>query len=182
MGPVYAGRLPKVMEDYIQKVQFEGTSKAYFIATCAQTPWQTVNYVKKLCAKKDFSLLGFQSVVMPQGYVAGGGTQPQEVNKKILKEAEPKIQKIAETIRGQTDSSKGKARQCSDCQNLSIPLMYSLMISAKGFTVTEKCIGCGKCEQRCPMNNVKLKNNMPVWGTECTHCMACIGRLSGEKP
>lgn len=179
VGPVYAGRLPKVMENYIQKVQFEGTSKAYFIATCAQPPWQTVNYVKKLCAKKDFSLLGFQSVVMPQGYVAGGGTQPQEVNKKILKEAEPKIQKIAETIRDRQILPKEKPGSAVMSKFIN-PLMYSLMISAKGFTVTEKCIGCGKCEQRCPMNNVKLKNNMPVWGTECTHCMACIAGCPEE--
>ena len=65
------------MDDYIRKVNFTGTKRAYFIGTCAQTPWVTVEYVEKLCQEKGFALLGFNSVVMPQGYVAGGGTQPK---------------------------------------------------------------------------------------------------------
>ena len=58
--------------------------------------------------------------------------------------------------------------------------MYSVMISAKNFRVTEKCNGCGKCEQRCPLNNVKLTNGKPVWGKKCTHCMACIAGCPAE--
>ena len=37
-----------------------------------------------------------------------------------------------------------------------------------------KCIGCGKCEKLCPMNNITLPNGRPVWGDNCTQCMACI--------
>lgn len=59
VGPVYAGRLPRIMNEYIKKVNFSGTRKAYFVVTCAQTPWQTVSYVKKLCEEKEFNLAGF---------------------------------------------------------------------------------------------------------------------------
>ena len=37
--------------------------------------------------------------IRDRGYIAGGGTQPKEVNGRILEEAEPKIVKIAKTIR-----------------------------------------------------------------------------------
>ena len=56
----------------------------------------------------------------------------------------------------------------------------------------EKCIGCGKCEKLCPLNNITLQNARPVWGTNCTQCMACIcycptraieyGKKSAGKP
>ena len=36
------------------------------------------------------------------------------------------------------------------------------------------CIGCGKCVELCPLNNIHLENGKPVWGKNCTHCMACI--------
>lgn len=173
VGPVYAGRLPRIMDDYICKTDFFGTNRAYFIVTCAQTPWQTVQYVEKICEQKHFSLVGFNSVVMPQGYIAGGGTQPKEVNDKILKEAEPKIIKIAETIRDEQMLPKEQPGKAIMSKILN-PIMYSMMISAKGFTITNKCTGCGKCEERCPLNNIKLTNGKPVWGKECTHCMACI--------
>ena len=179
VGPVYAGRLPRVMDEYIRKVKFIGTQKAYFVVTCAQTPWATVQYVKKMCDEKSFSLLGFNSIVMPQGYIAGGGTQPKEVNENILKEAEPKIISIAETIRDKQilpAEQPGKAMM----SNVLNPIMYSMMISAKGFKTTDKCTGCGKCEQRCPLNNIKMTNGKPVWGNSCTHCMACIAGCPKE--
>lgn len=179
VGPVYAGRLPRVMDDYIRRVKFEKSQRAYFVVTCAQTPWITVKYAEKLCAEKGFSMLGFNSVVMPQGYIAGGGTQPKEVNQKILKEAEPKIVSVAETIRDGKplpEEQPGKAMM----SKVLNPVMYAMMISAKGFRVTDKCGGCGKCEQRCPLNNIKMINGKPVWGDRCTHCMACIAGCPNE--
>ena len=179
VGPVYAGRLPRVMEDYIRRVQFDGTKRAYFVATCAQTPWVTVQYVEKLCAEKGFALLGFNSVVMPQGYLVGGGTQPKEVNDQILREAEPKIVSIAETIRDKQLLPKEQPGKAMMSRVLN-PIMYAMMISAKGFRVTDKCTGCGKCAQRCPLNNIRLADGKPVWGDACTHCMACIAGCPRE--
>lgn len=179
VGPVYAGRLPRVMEEYIRKVRFHGGKWAYFVGTCAQTPWVTAEYVEKLCREKNFTLLGFNSVVMPQGYVAGGGTQPKEANDRILKEAEPKIVEIAETIRDQKVLPKEQPGKAIMSKVLN-PIMYAMMISAKGFATTDKCTGCGKCEARCPLNNIKLVDERPVWGKNCTHCMACIAGCPAE--
>ena len=173
VGPVYAGRLPRVMEEYIRRCSFTGTKRAYFVVTCAQTPWQTAEYVQRLCEEKSFAQLGFNSVVMPQGYVAGGGTQPDTVNQKILNEAEPKIAAIAGTIRDRQMLPKEQPGKAMMSKVLN-PIMYAMMISAKAFRVTDRCSGCGKCEQRCPMNNVKLVDGKPTWGKSCTHCMACI--------
>lgn len=179
VGPVYAGRLPRVMEEYIRKVDFTGTKRVYFICTCAQTPWVTAEYVEKLCKEKSFALLGFNSVVMPQGYIAGGGTQPKEVNDKILEKAEPQIIKIAENIRNTQMLPKEQPGKAVMSKVLN-PIMYAFMISAKSFTATDKCTSCGKCAERCPLNNVKLINGRPVWGKECTHCMACIAGCPTE--
>lgn len=179
VGPIYAGRFPRVMDAYIRKVDFSGAKRVYFIGTCAATPWQTVNYVKKLCEEKDFTLLGFNSVLMPQGYLAGGGTQPKEVNDRVLREAEPKIERIAADIRDKKmlpEEVPGKAMM----SKVLNPIMYSVMISAKGFRVTDQCAGCGKCAERCPLNNIKMVDGKPVWGKTCTHCMACIAGCSKQ--
>lgn len=179
VGPVYAGRLPRVMDAYIRNVTFNGTNQAYFIGTCAATPWQTINYVEKICEQKQFFLRGFHSVIMPQGYVAGGGTQPKEVNDKILKEAEPDIIKIAEAIRDNAVLPKEQPGKAVMSKVLN-PIMYAVMINAKCFAATNKCTGCGKCVERCPLNNITLKDGKPVWGKTCTHCMACIAGCPAE--
>ena len=59
-------------------------------------------------------------------------------------------------------------------------LFYPLIVSAKKFYVTDACIGCGKCTEVCPLNNVSLKDGKPVWGDQCTHCMACICKCPKE--
>lgn len=117
VGPVYAGRLPRIMNEYIKKVNFSGTRKAYFVVTCAQTPWQTVSYVKKLCEEKEFNLAGFNSIVMPQGYIAGGGTQPKYINDKVLENAKPKDSGNRKSHCQRQKTSKRRTRQGYNVQN-----------------------------------------------------------------
>lgn len=38
----------------------------------------------------------------------------------------------------------------------------------------------GKCVKVCPLNNVTVKDKKPVWGSHCTHCMACICHCPAE--
>ena len=38
----------------------------------------------------------------------------------------------------------------------------------------------GKCAEVCPLQNIKLKDGKPVWGGNCTHCMACISYCPTE--
>ena len=54
------------------------------------------------------------------------------------------------------------------------PIFYKFFVKANAFTASNACIGCGQCAKRCPMNNVAIKDGEPVWGKNCTHCMACI--------
>lgn len=72
------------------------------------------------------------------------------------------------------------------------PIFYKKIVKADAFTVSDACIGCGKCVQLCPLNNIRLDKDKPVWGSNCTHCMACIcycpkeaieyGKRSVSKP
>lgn len=54
------------------------------------------------------------------------------------------------------------------------PIFYRFFVKADAFRVNGGCVGCGLCAKKCPLNNVRLKDGKPVWGNECTHCMACI--------
>lgn len=172
--PVYAGRIPRIVEEYILRTEFKGTKKIYFAVTCAQTPWITEKYISKLCSHKQLVSLGFNSIIMPQNYIVNGGTKSMAENKPIIAKAKGKIEKIAKCINEQKKlviEIPGKAIMSTVLN----PIMYKMMISAKGFYATDKCNGCGKCAERCPLNNISLENGKPVWGNNCTHCMACIG-------
>ena len=172
--PVYAGRIPRIVEKHIMETNFAANKNAYFILTCAQTPWITANYVEKLCAKKGLTLLGCNSVVMPQNYIAHSDILPDGENDKIIETATPKIQKIAEAIKEGKSLPKEEPGKSMMSKVLN-PIMYAMMVNARKFYASEKCKGCGQCTERCALNNIRMENKKPQWGKDCTHCMACIG-------
>jgi ferredoxin/flavodoxin len=174
VGPVYAGRFPKVMIKYIEKAQFAGSHQAYFVATCAETPWITAKYTKKLADAKGFDVLGFRSVLMPQSYTTAGMAQPDEVNRQILAKAEGQIDALAKQIAGGARLQPEPLGK-SWMSTIANPLMYATMMSTKKFTVGDACIGCGTCVKNCPLGNIRLVDGKPVWGRDCTQCCACIG-------
>ena len=53
-------------------------------------------------------------------------------------------------------------------------VFYKKFVKAKGFYTTDRCTACGLCEEVCVLRNIRLENGRPVWGENCTHCMACI--------
>jgi ferredoxin len=174
VAPVYAGRIPRVLEQYIEEVLFLRNKNAYFIVTCAATPWIAVDYVKKLCKQKGLNLLGFNSLVMPQNNIAYTDIKTDTENDEIISIVTPKIKQIAELIKvGHPLPSEepGKALM----SRVLNPVMYAMIIKAKGFCITDVCEGCGKCAERCSLNNIELISGNPKWGRNCTHCMACIG-------
>ena len=42
-----------------------------------------------------------------------------------------------------------------------------------GFQINDKCNGCGICAKVCPVKNITMENNRPVWQHHCENCLAC---------
>jgi ferredoxin len=43
----------------------------------------------------------------------------------------------------------------------------------RNFVVNEQCTGCGICAQVCPVENITISENRPLWCGRCEHCIAC---------
>ncbi len=179
--PTYAWRIPRVVERWIRETGFEGSADAYFVLTCGGDCGNAAAYAKKLCAQKGLRFCGLASVVMPENYVAVFSTPGEEECKQIMEKALPGINTLAEQIRdGEMFPRRPvtfKDRVQSGPVNL---IFYPLIVHDKGFRVSDSCISCGKCAQRCPLNNVEIVNGRPAWKGNCTHCMACIGGCPAE--
>ena len=174
--PTYAWRLPRVVTEFIKKVKFSGSNKAYFIMTCGGDISKAINYVEKLCNDKGWELNGMAEIKMPENYIALFSAPGKEEAKEIIQKADKQISKIASDIRNKNnfrifDPSGLNGTIKSGITNI---LFYKFIVHANGFHYTDKCIGCGQCVRLCPLNNITLKDNKPSWGNECTHCMACI--------
>ena len=105
---------------------------------------------------------------------------PEEIKERIL-DSNQKITSVVSDIKA---GKKLTARHVFFFETLITlpfnPVWCKVKLKADDFYTTDKCIGCGKCANLCPLNNISLQGKKPVWGNQCTHCMACIGNCPTE--
>ncbi len=176
VAPTYAWRLPRVVEQWVRRTGFGAGRDAYFVLTCGGSAGNAGAYAEKLCREKGLRFRGLAQVVMPENYLAMFPTPDEAEARAIVQRAIPRIAELAELIREGRDFPR-PAVSLGDRLN-SGPvnaLYYPLLVHDRKFRVTEACVSCGKCAQRCPLDNIGMAEGKPVWKGHCTHCMACIG-------
>lgn len=173
--PTYSWRLPRIFSEFIRTSSFSGSRDAYFVMTCGSDIGNAAPFNQALCREKGFHCRGTLPVVMPENYIAMFRAPEQEEARKIIAAARPVLEQGAACIREGRDFPAQKAGALDRLKSGIVnQAFYRFQVSARRFTVSDACISCGKCEAACPLKNIHLKDGRPVWGSRCTHCMACI--------
>lgn len=181
VSPTYAWRIPRVLQRWLEKTELEGNKEIRFVMTCGGGIGNAEKYLKKLSTVKGMNYMGCRPIVMPENYIALFSTPTKEEALEIIARAEKEIDEAAEFIKnGKAFTRLSPTWRDKLSSGMINSLFYSMFVHAKKFYVTDKCVSCGKCVKVCPLNNVLLENGRPVWGNECTHCMACICRCPTE--
>jgi len=180
-APVYAWQLPLVVRDWILETEFSGSREFYFVITCGGSIGNTEGYLKKLCKQKNFVFKGCAEIVMPENYIAMFDAPGPGESKKIIEAAKPVIQKTADRIARREDLPPCRITAAGKLQSgLINDCFYRLFVHDRKFYAKDSCTGCGLCGQLCPLSNIAIRDDRPVWGGNCTHCMACICRCPAE--
>ena len=173
--PTYAWRIPRIMRDWLLKTELRGAKRAWFVMTCGGEVGNADQYNRELCAEKAISCMGTAQIVMPENYIAMFGAPQTDEARKIVATAEPDIDRAIAAIQANQPFAPTRNNFYDRFMSGPVnPIFYKFFVKADAFTVSDACISCGQCAKRCPMNNVTLKDGKPVWGKNCTHCMACI--------
>ena len=173
--PTYAWRIPRIVQDWLLKTDLIGAKRAWFVMTCGSEIGNANKYNQALCETKHLAYMGTAEIVMPENYIAMfNAPQPDEA-RKIVANAEPGIERAIAAIQSDRHFASPRSNLYDRFMSSAVnPLFYPLFVKANAFTVSNACIGCGQCVRRCPANNITLHDGKPVWGKDCTHCMACI--------
>ena len=160
--PTYAWRIPRLVRDWLLHTELHGATQVWFVMTCG-------------------SEIGTAQLIMPENYIAMFNAPQPEEARQIVDRAEPDIDRAIAAIR------EGHAFPPTRCKLYDRfmsgpvnPIFYGCFVKDRAFTVSDACIGCGQCARLCPTNNITLREGKPVWGGDCTHCMACICRCPAE--
>ncbi len=173
--PTYAWRIPRLVSDWIKAGEVFNGRKAYFLLTCGGGIGNAEKFAKMLCAERNMVFMGCAEILMPENYIARYDCPNEDESVQIVDAAENKVMELISLIREEKEIPS-KQVSFSDKMKSGIinDVFYPFCVSAKKFYSKESCIGCGKCEMICPTNNIRIENDRPVWGKDCTHCMACI--------
>lgn len=182
-APVYVCEMPRFMSKYLKEQVFSGSKDVYFTFTSGGYCGISGVLAKSMFKKKNMVYHGHAEFKMPRNYVASDAYAmlSAEETEERIQAAYQKLDSVAADI---LSGNQLTARHVFLFETIITvpfnPVWCKLKLRAKDFYATDACIGCGKCAKLCPLNNISLKDKMPVWGDQCTHCMACIGNCPKE--
>lgn len=173
--PTYAWRIPHVVESYLGTVKLPKNCPIWYVMTCGGSIGAADAHNEKLSRTLGLCHMGTARIIMPENYIAMFDAPDAEETRTIVEHALPMIRMYGDVIlRGQPFPSPAAAPAEKLQSGIVNRCFYAAAVRDKAFRSTEKCISCGKCAERCPLNNITLENGRPVWHGKCTHCMACI--------
>ena len=181
VSPTYGWQIPHIFADFLRRGSFTGSREAYFVMTCGSEIGNAAGYNRTLCQERQLTYMGTAQIIMPENYIAMFNAPQTEEARQIVAKSEPDIDRVISAIKtGQKFAPPRNNLYDRFMSGPVNPIFYSFFVKANAFTAGDACTGCGQCAKLCPTNNITIQNGEPVWGGDCTHCMACICRCGAE--
>ncbi|MFA6431697.1 MAG: EFR1 family ferrodoxin [Candidatus Margulisiibacteriota bacterium] len=175
--PVYMWGLPLIIVDFLKKFANIKNKYIFAAATYGGFPGATLQQAANILNDHGTKLNAGFAVNMPGNYTPMYGAKPKNKQEALFNKAEKKVQEIIRIVSSKQDHKIEK-------NSFLINLLFSSFLYKGGiktiskadlkYWADEKCDGCGICAKVCPVNNIKIENNKPVWLHHCQHCLACL--------
>ena len=179
--PVYYSNMPKIVRDFIvENKDIWQNKKIFIIVTMGLFSGDGAGVSARLLKKYGAEIIGGLHIKMPDAVCDVRALKKSyEENRGIVERAVSKIRAAA------ADINKGKVPQdglgifCRIAGLFGQRLYFynkTRSYSSNLKINSEKCIGCGKCVQLCPMKNISIRDNKAKAGNKCTMCYRCISK------
>jgi ferredoxin/flavodoxin len=165
--PTYFGGLPKVVYEFVTRLNLEDNKNAYFysIATCGGFTLNCLPQLDELLKKHGVKLNYGGKIKMFANDVLMYDMSTKI--DKITKNSDKKLVPILRSIKNRDTNKIKKSILYRDSYK-------DVSNFVRDYNVNENCISCGICGEVCPMKNIEIVNNKPQFGNKCEACLACI--------
>jgi len=175
--PIYGSDLPEPMKQFIDalpKVNYE--RPAFVFCTQIIFSGDGAWVYKKQIAEKALNITQTAHINMPNNLSTGRilfkAPPPDRILKKLGK-AEQTVQDFCRHIIDGRPFFKGKHGYILGVMQRG---PYRLFYSAFQDLLSvdpDRCTGCGRCAKLCPMDNIVMTDNLPVFQKRCALCLRC---------
>ena len=174
--PVYFSGMPRIVIDFINKLELSIDKYIFAVCTCGSLPMGTLLQVQKQLSTKGITLNAGFSIPMPGSYIIKYGAFPLEKQEHLFAKEKKKVADIVKMIANQQGN---KIERNNFLINAIGNSAYKSMLPKfptldQNFNVSDKCNSCNLCERICPVKNIRIMNGRPNWQGNCEHCLACI--------
>jgi Pyruvate/2-oxoacid:ferredoxin oxidoreductase delta subunit/flavodoxin len=179
--PVQFSTVPKIMRDFVSdNGKLWKNKKVFVIATMGLFSGDGAGILGRILQSYDAELIGGLHVKMPDSIADEKALKrPLEKDKEIVKQAEQKAKESVRRLKEGNPTQEGIGQLYWFAGFFGQRLYFGH--KTKEYTSNlkidkEKCIGCGKCEKLCPMNNITIADQKAVSSERCTMCYRCINK------
>lgn len=172
--PVFYSGLPRLVKQFITDMTLLPNTYCFTLINSGGSPANPAGMLSDILAKKNLCLSYAAEIVMPTNYIIGHQTPPYETAQRMINTA------VDEVIKS--------TKEIAACMKKPIHRKYatwSKMINTKFlykgtatwdevFISNRNCNGCGICSKVCPVGNIEIICQRPVWNHACEHCLACL--------
>lgn len=177
--PVQYSNIPKILKDFIVSHKAMWKDKRVFvIATMGLFSGDGSGILARELKRYGAIIIGGLHLKMPDS-IGDEKILKRSLleNKQLVSMAEQKIKKAVTELKNGNSPQEGIGILYHIAGLLGQRLYFinkTKQYSNKLKINPEKCIGCNKCVDLCPMKNIELKNRIAVPGNQCTLCYRCV--------
>jgi ferredoxin len=181
--------IPRIIRRFVSKLESFNAKYIFAVCTSGSMPGTTLENLSKLIASEGGTLAAGFIIKMNNENLS------KEKQDKMLIEQKEKLDAVCKHVlarkRGKLETRgilrkivlapvlylaikplfSRRYRKLSSSAGL--PFTELIPLADRSFRVDAKCTGCGICAQVCPVDNVKLVEDRPVWQRHCETCLAC---------
>jgi len=198
--PVYHGGLPNIVTRFCEKIG--GLEKKYIFAVCTHggSPALAIEHLADAVEARGGKLAAGFAVRMPFNYI-GWSRRLREVDEETQKEmfdnwksrsqgilayfaarktgtfetSSERIARLVESLRlYERIGKRAWLRRAGYREHTDLTFRESIRLMDRGFAYDENCDGCGICSRVCPVRDIEIVEERPVWRQRCEQCFACL--------
>ncbi len=184
--PVIYARMPRLLERVIERLEVASDAYVFAVATHGGAPAEVLTKLSRVLKCKEIVLNAGFLVHMPGNNIfAYGASNVEKQNKLFLKEKQ-KVKYITQAIEKRKDCQIEVSKLFLDTLidrtfiKTTDNIVANLHQRDEQFWVNNHCTLCSVCETICPVQNIQIIGDKPVWQHRCEQCTACIQYCPSE--
>ncbi|WP_300381137.1 EFR1 family ferrodoxin [Clostridium sp.] len=167
--PTYAGRFPKVLNEYVEKINCNN-SLAIFVTTYGNRDYEdSLLELKDIFVDKGATSLAAATFIAEHSYTDKLAKSRPNLNDLDI------AHKFGTSIKNRLD----EIASIDELNSLSLPGNYPYIVKTSPLSsiapvTNEACTNCGICANNCPTAAIDFENLSVIDSSKCLKCCSCI--------